>query len=123
MSLNPLTLINQVIEEHGSSTIQAKHLAMLKDEITILQRKATELAAKVEQLEADNKKLTAQLQQRAAEIHRLTPAAPPGDECPFCQLKTGKLQEIKPHPERMFAMLGVRHGTYQCGNPECAKTY
>ena len=115
MSLNPLTLINQVIEEHGSSTIQAKHLAMLKDEITILQRKATELAAKVEQLETENGQLRAQLQQLKPTI--------PGDKCPYCNRNTGKLEEMKPHSEPMFAMLGKKIGYYKCSNPDCGKSY
>jgi uncharacterized protein with PIN domain len=116
MSLNPLTLINQVIEEHGSSTIQAKHLAMLKDEITILQRKATELAAKVEELETENGQLRAKLKEQQ-------PAPTPGDKCPYCNRHTGKLEEIKPHPEHMFAILGVKNGFYKCANPDCGKSY
>jgi len=115
MSLNPLTLINQVIEEHGSSTIQAKHLAMLKDEITILQRKATELATQVEKLETENRQLRSQLQQLKPSI--------PGDKCPYCNRNTGKLEEIRPDPEPGFAMLGVKHGFYKCANPECGKSY
>jgi hypothetical protein len=62
MSLNPLTLINQLIEEHGSSTIQAKHLAMLKDQITILQRQAAEATVKAEKLETENQHLRKQLE-------------------------------------------------------------
>ena len=116
MRLNPLTLINQIIEEHGSSTIQAKHLAMLKDEITILQRKTTELSAQVEKLQTENQQLRAQLQQRQ-------PTATPGDKCPYCNRHTGKLEEITPDPEPGFAMLGVKHGFYKCANPECGKSY
>jgi uncharacterized protein with PIN domain len=114
MSLNPLTLINQVIEEHGSSTIQAKHLAMLKDEITILQRKATELAAKVEQLETENRQLNAQLQ-------KLKPAPTSGDKCPYCNRHAGKLTEIKADP--VFGDFGAKIHYYKCANPECEKTY
>jgi DNA repair exonuclease SbcCD ATPase subunit len=123
MSLNPITLVERLIEEHGSSSIQGKHLAMLKDEIAILQRKTTDLSTKVEQLESENRELLSQLQQRAAEIQRLQPSTPPGDKCPYCNRTTGVLEEIKPHPEEMFAMLGVKHGFYKCSNPQCAKSY
>ena len=114
MSLNPLTLINQIIEEHGSSTIQAKHLAMLKDEITILQRKTTELSAQVEKLQTENQQLRAQLQQRQ-------PTATPGDKCPYCNRHTGKLVEIKPDP--IFGRMGTKIHYYKCANPECDKAY
>jgi len=115
MSLNPLTLINEVIEEHGSSTIQGKHLAMLRDEIAILQGKATEFATQAEKLEAENQQLRSQLQ-------RLKPTMG-GDKCPYCNRNTGKLEEIKPDPTPEFAMLGVKHGFYKCSNPDCCKTY
>ena len=114
MSLNPLTLINQVIEEHGSSTIQAKHLAMLKDEITILQRKATELSTQVEKLESENRELKAQLQK-----HK--PTATPGEKCPYCNRHTGSLDSIKPDP--VFGRMGAKIRYYKCSNPDCGKEW
>jgi len=107
--MNPLDLIEKLITEHGSAAIQAKHLAMLKDEITILLRKNDELSR-------ENLDLKAQLKNVAHE-------PPKGDQCPYCGERTGKLVDMKPHPEQMFATLGKKIGYYKCSNPGCGKSY
>lgn len=116
MNLNPFALLERLIEEHGSSSIQGKHLAMLKDEVGILQRKDVELTAKVQRLETENNQLREQLQQ-------LAPTNPPGDKCPFCNLPSGGLKELKRHPQPPFAHMGFKIGYYECSNPQCGKTY
>ncbi len=107
--MNPLDLIDKLITEHGSSAIQSKHLAMLKDEIAILLRKLDESSR-------ENSNLKAQLS-------RLQQKKPEGDYCPYCNNRTGKLSEIKRHPQSLLDQTGTKIGLYQCGNPECGKTY
>ena len=107
--MNPLDLIEKLITEHGSAAIQGKHLAMLKDEIAILLRKLDESSR-------ENADLKAQLS-------RLQQKKPEGDQCPYCNERTGQLVEMKPHPEDMLAMLGLKIGYYRCSNPQCEKSY
>jgi hypothetical protein len=107
--MNPLDLIDKLITEHGSSAIQAKHLAMLKDEIAILLRKLDESSR-------ENLDLKAKLADFAQK-------KPEGDQCPYCNQRTGKLVEMKPHPEHLLALTGLKIGYYQCSDPQCAKSY
>jgi hypothetical protein len=45
MNLNPLSLIEDLINEHGSSVMQGKQLALLKEQITILKEQLALVAA------------------------------------------------------------------------------
>jgi hypothetical protein len=107
--MNPLSLIERLIEEHGSSAIQGKHLAMLKDEIAILLRKNEELSRENLDLKST--------------LGRLDQKKPIGDQCPYCNERTGKLAEIKPHPQSLLNQTGTKIGHYQCGNLDCGKSY
>jgi hypothetical protein len=71
--LNPLSLIEKFIVEHGSAAVMKVHIDCLRDQLAGLDREATGLKAENAQLKAANKDLAAQLQQRAAQIHALQP--------------------------------------------------
>ena len=89
MSLNPITAIEKLINEHGSAAILRDRLLLASEQFSALECKTTELTLKTGQLEAENKTLRAQLQQRAAQIHALEVAAE--------QKRTGNRTEIEQH--------------------------
>ncbi len=61
MSLNPIVALTdkfeKLITEHGSATIQSKHIALLKDQFAILEKENAKLNTALEQSEAKNKVL------------------------------------------------------------------
>ena len=75
MSLNPLVLINQVIEEHGSAGIMGKHLAFLKDQLSALKEQLSADSLKTSALEAENSRLGAENENLRQQIYKLTPRA------------------------------------------------
>jgi hypothetical protein len=72
-----IDLFNQWITEHGSATVQEKHLSLFRDQLiasdkksavlesenTILKTENAELKAKVDQLTKDNEKLRGKIQE------------------------------------------------------------
>ena len=67
--MNPLDLIEKLITEHGSSAIQSKHLAMLKDEIAILLRKLDELSRENANLKAQLSPLPREKNPKEISLH------------------------------------------------------
>jgi len=57
MKLNPFNAIEKLIIEHGSSVIQSKHIALLKDELAILKEKFSVLTTENETLKSQNQTL------------------------------------------------------------------
>jgi hypothetical protein len=55
--------IERLIEEHGSSSIQGKHIAFLREQLSILKEQFAIAQRRVEQLESENADLRKQLQQ------------------------------------------------------------
>ena len=75
MSLNPFTLINQVIEEHGSAGIMGKHLAFLKEQLSVLKEESATAGLKTAMLESDNARLGAENKDLREQIQKLQPSA------------------------------------------------
>jgi len=115
-------IIADAVKTIPVSEVLRERLAFADQQFAALERKATELTLKVSELETENKDLRFEIQQRAAQIHKLTPSEPPGDKCPYCNRNTGKLQEIKLQPGQR-GMLGLKEGFYKCANPDCGKNY
>jgi len=62
MTLNPLVLIEKLINEHGSAAILRDNLVGLRDQITDLARQLAIATTRITQLETENKELASQLQ-------------------------------------------------------------
>ena len=75
IDLSSLNLIEKFIVEHGSAAVMGIHINLLREQLSAFERETANLKAEVTQLKDANKALTAQLQQRAAETHRLQVAA------------------------------------------------
>lgn len=63
-SLNPFKALEELINEHGSAVIQGKHIALLKDQISILkeqflltEKRLSEALSRITELETENKNL------------------------------------------------------------------
>jgi hypothetical protein len=140
MPLDYITIFDKLIQKLGPNTLDGRNLTMLRENMAEQCRQILELAARAEQLEAENKKLAAQSLENeatnlAAENNRLmaelAPAfeefqrtqqkKPPGDKCPYCQHNNGRLQEIKPDPT--FGPMGVKIHYFRCDNADCGKSY
>lgn len=78
MTLNPFTLLEKAINEHGSATIILQRLELARDEYAVLQRKLTdaesslvEATETISQLQSENERLKADLQNAQMEIRNL----------------------------------------------------
>ena len=109
MSLNPITLINELIEEHGSARIQAKHLLFLKEQIVSLKEQVSSLEEENVAFKAENSKLH-------GEIDLLNSQKKTGEECPYCFKPEFRLIESKPHTMKQLAAVGQKVEVYECGS-------
>ena len=57
MSMNPLTLIDQLIREHGSASVLKDHLSLLREQLTILQVKLSDAMERIITLQDENASL------------------------------------------------------------------
>ena len=115
MTLNPLKLIEQLNEEHGSATIQSKNLTLLRDQITMLQEQSSILAQEKEDFKAKYENLKAKWDTQEQEQH--------GEKCPFCNKKTGQLKRIESHKSSLMNQMGNKTGKYQCADNECNQQF
>ncbi len=75
MAVNPLTMIDNLIREHGSASILKDHLALLREQITALQVKLSDSQERVIELQDENKELRIEadeLKQELAEYNQFT---------------------------------------------------
>lgn len=96
MSLNPLTLIEKVITEHGSAAVQKTHLDLLKTQIVSLQSERDQLAEESTQLKMKLKEAEANLAELAKSENFVTKSGilwkPDGERfepipyCPRCKV-------------------------------------
>ncbi|NJD03706.1 MAG: hypothetical protein FIA99_14175 [Ruminiclostridium sp.] len=61
MKLNPFSLIEELINEHGSSSILRERLLLLKDELRNIEKERTELKTKISELMKENAECRKQL--------------------------------------------------------------
>ena len=93
--------IEKLINERGSAVVLRERLELAKEQFAVLERKTGDLALKVEELEAENKRLRVELQQRAEQIRALEAAAQ--------EERTGDRPEI----EQRILLLIARHSGLQ----------
>jgi hypothetical protein len=105
------------------NAVLKERIALAEEKLAVLDREFAKLKLEKERLESENKTLRFDLQQRAAQLQSLKPTEPPGDKCPYCNRTTGKLEDIKPHPDSDWAFLGYKKHLYKCKNPDCEKNY
>ena len=110
---NPITalsdLFSKLVIEHGSAVIQAKQIALFKDELAILGKKLTESNSRIEKLKTENQNLktkTEQLYEIAYHnnfLQESTFVDPPGyfthpkysyPICPSCLNKTKSISPV-----------------------------
>jgi len=63
--------LERLIEEHGSATIQAKHIAFLREQLSVLKERFVELESKLEGASAKCKELQTENSNLKQEIERL----------------------------------------------------
>ncbi len=75
MTINPITALLEPLEklivEHGSATIQEKHIALLKDQLLILKEKLSILATDKDKTDRENEQLKSENQTLNIEIKKL----------------------------------------------------
>lgn len=65
MSLNPLSLLEKAINEHGSSTILRERIALVKEMLSKVEKERTELQTKISKLEKEIIELRKQLDEQS----------------------------------------------------------
>jgi hypothetical protein len=134
MELNPLTLIDKLINERGSAQITRDNLIFLRDQIVACKEQVTVLKEEKALLKKENAVLkgkvlflttqTGELTRQKEDLNLVIERDRKGDEfpgnkCPYCQRPAGALVDIKPHP--YFPEAGLKVGNYQCQH--CQRTY
>lgn len=64
MKLNPLSLIEELINEHGSSIILRERLSLLKEMLAKVEQERADLVVKVSNIEKENSQLRKQLNEK-----------------------------------------------------------
>jgi hypothetical protein len=87
--------------------------AVLREQLSILEKEMAILKTKVATLEPENVDLKAKLHKIESDktVH--------GDSCPYCQQPKGKLLDIR--PDKTFGVVGVKIRYYKCEG--CGKEY
>lgn len=74
--MNPLAIIEKWISEHGSAASLRDHLALVKEQMTALEKENTALKEKVKNLEIDNQDLRAKVAESETPDHPIAYAIP-----------------------------------------------
>lgn len=111
--MNPLELVEKLINEHGSATILRERLGLLREQCAAQQRLCADL-------QAENRELKATLdqsQRRAAaleqELQALKAATMNRNVCDNCGSPEIVRVGTRKHP--VMGALGVREAIYHCG--------
>lgn len=117
--------IKGIIGDIAGGAIKDQRIALTQEQLAALDLKLRDSLEQLGVALADK----AQLAKRVSELEQLVAdrdaqlqnfqAIPPGDKCPYCNHKTGTLQEIKPN--RVSGQFGFKTGLYKCS--QCGKTY
>ena len=104
----------KLINEHGSSTILREHLALLKAEQSVLERKNTDLQtekkalqSEIDQLRSDNISLQNQVSTLQSSINS-------GYVCDHCG--SPQLIRVGNRPDPTFGDLGVKQAVFRCAD-------
>lgn len=108
MSLNPLNLIEQLIREHGSSSILRERLLLLKDKLAALEEESSDLKHKLADAQKEISDMRAQIENNLIKNqfveHRgaFFKRKPSGGYdkavyCPHCQSPLSSLEKNLPY--------------------------
>ena len=111
--MNPLELIEKLINEHGSAQILRERLEALKAQTAELERARSQADAAAKQLKADLDKAHTELKQAQAELVRLRSGPLATHVCDHCG--GGQLKRIGTRPSPgPFGQMGLREATLRC---------
>jgi hypothetical protein len=119
MKLNPFSLIEDLINEHGSSSILKERLLLLKDELNKVEKERAELQTKVANLMKETAELRKQLEQKhipdqfTEYLGALFKRDSSGNYAPLAHCPECKRPLWCDHPQ-VFP--------YQCSRPGCGYT-
>lgn len=110
------------LKDTFAATALREHIAMLKDQILILEKKLLTSKLLVSKLNCENDALKAEkleFQTQLQAINERKKGESDTDMCQHCNQPAGKLLYIKPH--RLFGDVGYKERFYVCDN--CGKNY
>jgi len=107
--------IEKLITEHGSAVIQEKHIAFLREQLTVLKEKFSVLESENETFKTENHNLKTEIDQLKKQINEFH-KKPPKKEyvCPRCHEPAFKLIKQVPHPNDFFANSGITVRLHKC---------
>jgi uncharacterized protein with PIN domain len=108
--------IKAIIGDIASGAIKDQRIELSREQLSVLD-------SKLKGALDDNKTLRQRLAELEGQLQRLASEETNEDECPYCKKHTGKLVNLKPHPQALLAHVGTKIAFYQCGNEHCGKSY
>ncbi len=119
MNINPLSLIEKLINEHGSSNILKERLLLLKEELAKIEKERTQLTEKCSALEKENSELRKQLNKKLVsdEFTEYMGAL-------FKRDMAGRYSPVAHCPECKRPLWNTEPETfpYECSTPGCGYT-
>lgn len=93
---NLLNLFDKFVVEHGSAAVRGDHIALLREQLQIVEKQ-------VEKLEGKNKELKERLYRYESN---------PGEQCPMCRKPAFSLASSEPNPE--MGCVGISDYSFVC---------
>lgn len=107
-----LSLLEKLINEHGSSTILRERLVLIKAEYEALERKCSDLQSKNSALQLEVEQLRSRSDNLESELDILKSGALATYVCDHCG--NPDITRIGSRPDPTFGALGVKQKVFKC---------
>ena len=108
--------IKSIVGDIASGAVKDQRIALSQEQLGTLDLKLKEALAQ-------NALLTQRVSALESKLAKYQQTERKGDRCPYCNEDSGKLDQIKKHPQSLLDQTGTKIGLYKCSNPDCAKEY
>jgi regulator of replication initiation timing len=114
--------LKSTIGDIASGAVKDQRIALSHEQLGALDLKLKDALTENSMLRSQNAVLARRVSELEAKLQRFE-KGPEGDQCPYCHQRTGKLINLKPHPQSLLAHMGTKIGFYECTNQQCGKSY
>jgi uncharacterized protein with PIN domain len=115
--------LKAIIGDIASGAVKDQRIALSHEQLNALDLKLRDSLAESSALRSQNAVLTERVSELESKLRHAERKEIKGDQCPYCNQSTGKLIELKPHPQSLLAHMGRKIGFYECTNENCGKSY
>ncbi len=110
--MNPFELLEKLINEHGSSNILREQLSSVRGKLTELERLHAQAESHAKELQSQLDQTKAELQQAQAKLASLQTGLTATHVCSHCGGARLKRTGTRPHP--VFGKVGLREAVLLC---------